>query len=297
LKEASIRRPFGFIGVSACALLAIFVWSYWPTLCDLVAVWADDPDYSHGFLVIPLAIGFLWLRRDRIPAGEIRPSFWGLTLIAAAAALRVAGTTLYLKPMEGWSILLWAAGAAWLLGGSRLLWYCLPSIAFLFFMVPLPYRVSHWLSLPLQRTATVISSWMLQCLGQPALAEGNTILLGDQLLEVERACSGLRIFFGVMALAFAYVIATRRSWWEKALLLASAAPIALAANSIRIVSTGLLYKYVSAEASSQFSHDFAGWVMIPLAALMFAFLLWFLGRLLPPAQLVDVRELVARNRA
>ena len=109
----------------------------------------------------------------------------------------------------------WVGGPVAILGSS---------IAFLFFMVPLPYRMSHWLSGPLQRAATLISCWVLQSLGQPALAEGNTILLGEHHLEVEEACSGLRIFMGILAIAFAYIIATRRRWWEQLLILASAFP-------------------------------------------------------------------------
>ena len=103
------------------------------------------------------------------------------------------------------------------------MWWSLPSIAFLWFMVPLPFRVERWLSLPLQGAATKLSCWILQALGQPALAEGHVILLGDNRLEVEQACSGLRIFVGIVALAFAYAILMRRQWWEKALLLLSAA--------------------------------------------------------------------------
>jgi len=55
----------------------------------------------------------------------------------------------------------------------------------------------------------------LQFLGQPAIAEGNVIYLGDNVLEIAQACSGLRIFIGIGALAYAYVVIVRRTWWEK----------------------------------------------------------------------------------
>ena len=69
--------------------------------------------------------------------------------------------------------------------------------------------------------------------------------MGEHPLEVEQACSGLRIFIGIGALAFAYVVIVRRAWWEKAVLLLSVVPIALIANATRVVATGLLYQYVS----------------------------------------------------
>ena len=209
---------------------ATFLWAYATTLQAIVAAWGSNPDYTHGYLVVPLAFYFLWLRREDHPRVSLRPSWIGLALIAAALVCRAAGVRFFVKPIEGWSILVWVAGAVALLGGWPLLRFSAPSIAFLFFMVPLPYRMSHWLSGPLQRAATLISCWVLQTLGQPALAEGNTILLGEHHLEVEEACSGLRIFMGILAIAFAYVIATRRRWWEQLVILASAFPVALIAE-------------------------------------------------------------------
>jgi len=276
---------------------SLFVWSYWPTLERLVAAWSREPDYSHGFFVVPLAGLLLWLDRDRFPAGRLGASWLGLLLLAVSLGMRLVAARVYLEALDGWSILPWVAGAVLLLGGPALLRWSLPSIAFLFFMVPLPFRLEQTLSVPLQQIATKTSCFALQCLGQPALAEGTTILLDEQQLEVEQACSGLRIFVGILALAFAYVVATRRPLGDKLLLLASAIPIALAANAIRIVITALLYRHVSGEAARRFSHDLAGWFMVPLAALLFALVLAYLSRALREVRPVDVGELLRRERA
>jgi len=274
-----------------------FAWAYWPTIVNLVKVWNREADYSHGFFVVPLAVFFLWARRDRFPGFSGKLAWGGgLLLIGLSIVVRTLGAWIYLDSVDGWSMMFWVAGAVWLLGGWRVLWWALPSIAFLWFMVPLPYRVERWLSLPLQRVATNASCWVLQCLKQPALAEGNTILLGEHHLEVEQACSGLRIFVGVVALAFAYVIIVRRPWWEKLVLLGSVVPIALIANSTRIISTGLLYQLVSGGAAQKFSHDVAGWVMIPFAAGLFAAVLWYLGKLTREVELLDVGTVVQRER-
>jgi len=284
-------RPKWFI-CSGAVLSVLFVWAWWPTLLELVQAWEREPDYSHGFFVGPLALFFLWLRRDRFPSGKIHPSCLGLLLIAASLVVRSLAGLWYMGGLDGWAILIWAAGAVCVLGGLRLLFWCLPSIAFLFFMVPLPHRIEHAMSYPLQQVAAKISGWLLQCLAQPALVEGNTILLGDQRLEVAAACSGLRIFIGILALACAYIIAVRRPWWEKVILLASAVPVALTANALRIVGTGLLYQHASASMAKSFSHDLAGWAMIPVAAALFAMILWYLGRLFREVEVSDVSRLV-----
>jgi exosortase len=145
--------------------------------------------------------------------------------------------------------------------------------------------------------ATSASGWILQCLGQPALAEGNVILLGDLRMEVEQACSGLRIFVGIIALAFVYVIMVRRAWWEKALLLASIVPVALVANVTRIVVTCLLIQRIDGAGAHELIHQYAGYVMIPYAALLFALVLWYLGALVRTGEVADAGETVRRQLA
>ncbi len=320
-KKTAAAGANGFLVIGVAVLAAAFFWAYWPTLVGLVKVWDSEPDYSHGFFVAPLAIWFLWARRDRFPhkaatvgraseggatdgrgfigatndCGFAWAILAGLGLIAFSAAVRAFGAHYYLEPIDGWSILPWVGGVVLLLAGWRVFSWSLPSIAFLWFMVPLPYRVENGLSLPLQGAATKLSCWTLQALGQPALAEAHVIFLGDHRLEVEQACSGLRIFMGIVALAFAFAVLSRHSWWEKSLLLLSALPIALVTNSVRIVATGLLYQYASSEAAKKFSHDAAGWVMIVVAAGLFGLVLWYLSRLVEEVEVVGVRDVIRRE--
>ncbi|HAY82579.1 MAG TPA: exosortase [Planctomycetaceae bacterium] len=280
----------------AAALLGVtFIWAYWPTFGRLIGDWNREPDYSHGFLVPPLALFFLYARRDRFPGLTPAVGWFGLLLIAGSVAMRFFGTLAFVDAIDSWSMILWIAGAAWMLGGYRFALWTAPSIAFLFFMVPLPFRAETMLSGPLQTAATKISCFMLQFIGQPAISEGRTILLGDHQLEVEQACSGLRIFVGICALAFSAVVLMRRTWWEKTLFLLSTLPIALLANSLRIVATGLLFQHASGEAARKFSHDFSGWVMIPVAAAMFWLFAWYLHKLFPKLQQVRLQSVATED--
>lgn len=274
--------------LAAAGILGVFLFAYFPTLLELVDTWERLPDYSHGYLVVPLALVFLWLRRETAP--DCRPGFYwgGLILLAASVALRVVGRALYLAPVDGWSIVVWVAGATWLLFGRQMLWWALPSIVFLFFMVRLPFRMEDWLSVPLQRIATKLSCFALQLLGLPALYEGNVIFLGDQRLFVEEACSGMRIFIGILALAFAYLVLVRRTWWERLLLLAAVLPVAIVANVTRIVVTALLYQWVSTDVGHKFAHDWAGFATIPLAAALFGLVLWYISKLFPHVERIGV---------
>ncbi|QGJ71824.1 Eight transmembrane protein EpsH [Planctomycetales bacterium 10988] len=287
-----VARISAFLG-----LLGLFAWAYWPTFLDLVHTWETEEDYAHGYLVAPLTCLFLWMRRDRFPGWGNPQILAAVSLVTVALILRLGGSLFYMESLEGWSIPIWIAGAVLLLGGGSFWSWCLPAIGFLFFMVPLPFRAEQMLSFPLQRFAARLSAWALQCMGQPALAEGNTLWLGDQQLEVEQACSGLRILMGIFAIAYAYLILTRRNWWERGLLILTILPITLIANSTRIVVTGLLFQSITDEATKDWAHDMVGWAVLPLAAAMFALVLSYLSMLMREEEVVSVGELVRSRSA
>lgn len=283
-KSGSERRDAGLhsaVLVSCVAMIAAIVWAYWPTLSNMVHAWESQPDYSHGYLVIPLALFFLWTRRGSLARDEMSPSWWGALFLLTVMAVRVLAGRYYLIPLDGWTLPLTIAGAVWLLCGVKTLRWSAPAIAFLWFMVPIPYSAERWLSVPLQSVATKLSTMALVMLGQPAIAEGNVILLGSHTLFVEEACSGMRIFIGIFALAFAFALFSRWSWWQKGIVLLSVLPVAIVANVTRIVVTGLLHQLVSSDAGQKFSHDVAGFVMIPFAALIFWMVLIFVDKLFP----------------
>jgi exosortase len=271
------------------ALIGVFVFR--DVLIYLWNIWGSEPDYSHGYLVVPFAIFFLYMMRSNFPG--FRPFAWsGLVLILLSVVVRFVGDVAYIEPLAGWAMVMWIAGAVWCLCGWPAFRWAAPVLIFLCFMLPWPYRMERALSVPLQRSATVASTWTLQTFGEPAISKGNNIRIGDNDFAVKDACSGLRIFESILAIAYVYLIFVRRSWWERAFLVASVLPVALLANITRVVVTCLLHTHFSETLSEQFSHDIAGYVMIPYAAALFAFVLWYIQALLPELEQLDVRSSV-----
>jgi exosortase len=250
-------------------LLAAILFSYWPTISWMVNSWIQEPDYSHGFLVIPLA----WLilqYRPEFPGVSPKLSFGAVSLFALAVLMRVFAYLNYAEFLDAWSMLPMIGGIVWLLLGRKAFLWSLPPLLFLLFMMPLPYRAESLLSWKLQGVATALSTTVLRVLGQPAVSEGHTIWVGGEQLFVERACSGLRIFVGVFALAFFWAAISNRSWLDRIVIIASALPLAIFANSVRITVMALLLPYCESDHAHHLVHDFTGLAMIPFAF----FLLW-----------------------
>jgi exosortase len=187
-------------------------------------------------------LALLWIRRDRGTALKSSPNWWGLPLVALGLGLRYVGASIYFDWLEAVSLLPVLAGFALLLGGTSGWRWCWPSIAFLFFMVPLPYSLEQALREPLRRIGTHAGTYVLQTLGFAAISEGNVIVIEDTRVGVEEACSGLRMLMIFFALSTAVALLSKRVLWERVLIVLSAVPIALVANITRISATAILHR-------------------------------------------------------
>jgi exosortase len=250
--------------VAGLGLLGLcFAWSYWPTLKGMAERWSSDSQYSHGFLVPVFAAVILWHRRDLRPR-KLMPSWWGLAVLMLALGTRLASAYWYFDPLDSFSVVPAVAGLCLLLGGWGALQWAWPAIAFLGFMLPLPFHVEVALAQPLRRLATVASTYCLQTLGYPAFSEGNIILIDDVRMGVADACNGLGMLMTFFALATAVAIVSQRPLVDKLVIVVSAVPIAVMVNVVRITATGVFHCELGA-AAGQWLHDWAGWVMMPLA--------------------------------
>jgi len=268
---------------ASVALLLVggcLLWSLWPALAAMADRWSSDPRYAHGYLVPIFSLALLWMRRARLDGVKPSKSTWGLAFVGLGAAVQLVGGYFRIGTIEGLALLPYLGGLALLLGGWRILEWAWPSIGFLAFMIPLPWRVENALGPPLQFIATTASTYLLQTLGLMAFAEGYVIHLNEARIGVVEACSGLSMLITFVALSTAAALIVKRPLLDKIVLVASSIPVALLANIARITVTGILHDRVGGHAASTFYHDLAGWLMIPFALILYWFEIWILSRLL-----------------
>jgi exosortase len=259
------RRIEISLPVAATLLAVVLLWSYWPTLRAVTERWAHDPQYTHAFFVPFFAGLVLWSRRGRWADDAPRPSWWGIPILALACLLHLMGGYWYFEWLNALSLLPAVAGLVVLFAGPPGWRWAWPAIFFLAFALPIPYQLEVSLAHPLQRIATVCSTYCLQTLGVPALAEGNIILIGDRQLGVAEACSGLGMLVTFFALTTAVALMIRRPLADRAVIVLSAVPIGVLANVFRITATGLLLPVAGHEVANTIYHDLAGWLMMPFA--------------------------------
>lgn len=285
--------------LSVLVLVAITLWSYWPVIADLVGAWQTNDDYSAGQLV-PLVVAFLvWRERNRLKQCTLTPCWGaGIALLILAQTSRICGFLSFRSSPERYALLLSIAGLLLMVAGRqvfrRLLWVLL----FLFLMVPLPGRVDNLISVPLRRMATTGAVFVLEAFGIRVSQQGNVVVLnGNMPLAVVEACSGLRMLtaFVIVAAFIAYMV--KRAKWQKAVLLASSIPVAVIGNVIRIVATAILMLYVSSEVADKFFHDFAGYVMMPVAVMLLFAEIWLMDRIILPEPTTEKAKAVSRAKS
>jgi exosortase len=285
---------------AAGALLAVCgTWAYWSVLLKLWDIWSTEPDYSHGFLVPIFTAALIYMNLDRAPKFRPAPSIVGLGLLFFAGLMLIAGDLLFVDSLLGWSLVLWIMGSFWTLAGWGWMKWAAKYLAFLIFMVPIPFRLETALSGPLQRVATNVSTFQLTSLTLPAIAEGNTIYVDDIHLNVVEACSGLRMCMSITAMAFAFILLYRRPIWYRVALLSALAPIAILANSTRITTNGLLLYFRPENATETYNHmahDWSGYAMIPMAAALFFLVIYYLDHLFVQVDAVKVRDPISSRR-
>lgn len=231
----------------------------------LIQQWADDDDYTHGFLIVPLALYFVWERRSQLLQVPPRPSPLGAAFLAGGLLTLVVGNVGADLFLQRFSLILVLAGLVWLILGRGSLSALLFPIAFLIFMVPLPAIVMNAIAFPLQLFAAQTATFCMQVAGVPVLREGNVIQLANTTLEVVEACSGIRSLQALLALGAVYGYFTQKAVWKRWALLFLSIPIAIAANAFRVAGTGFLAHFIGAEAAQGFYHSFAGWIVFAVA--------------------------------
>jgi len=267
--------------IGALALVVLF---YRDTIAALIEVWNLDPNYSHGFMV-PVAsaifAGQAWLNhgpplRRQVPRLAV---IKGLAEIALGLLLHVVGWLVANLFVDVLSLICVLRGLLLMLGGSEANKEYGFSALFLIFMAPLPAVWYQPIAIAMQQLVSWISTGFLDLCGVPVYREGYLIQLPGFTMEVGEACSGLRQMTAVLALAVALGHLAKKGTaytWTLALL---SLPIAIFANSVRVLGTGLILIWFGPKWAEGVYHTLEGMVIVGLAAVLVVATAWALGKM------------------
>lgn len=278
-QEAAAKQSWAItvLWLMTAAVTAVYA----PVLFFMVKHWQAVPDYSHGFIVAPLAVYFAWQRGPILRRLSPVPSWWGVVpLVLSSLTLGIGRLGVELMNMRV-SYVLALHGLVLLFAGTRIYKTLAFPLGFLFLMVPLPQSLVNVVAFPLQLIAAKAAALALYWLGIPALLEGNIIHLANTQLFVEEACSGLRSLMALMTLGVIFAYFFRKTWAERTVIVASAIPIAILVNAFRVGLTGVLTHYYGKEAAGGWIHQTEGLFTFAIAFVLLLTEAWLLEKWWP----------------
>src|SRR5258707_556642 len=142
------------ISLATVLIVAGFAVLYWNVIGALVMAWWTDGNYSHGFLIPPIAAYFIWERRQKFLAIPSQPSSLGLVVVLGSLVvllLGLLGSELFLTRISLLGALV--GTLLFLFGWGRLKVLAFP-LAFLLLMIPIPGIIFGQIAFPLQLLAS-----------------------------------------------------------------------------------------------------------------------------------------------
>ena len=230
------------------------------TLADLAVDWWNEPAYSQGMLIPPLAVYIAWLRRSTTFAHPVSPDSRALALVAFACLTFLLGKLAAEFFLMRISFVFLLAGLTWTFWGLNRFRSLMFPFLLLATMVPFPVIFYNALSTPLQLFASDVSAQLAQALGVSVYRDGNIIQLANTTLGVAEACSGLNSLSAliVAGLLVGHLLCSRVI--SQIAVVVLAIPTAIGVNIVRVTGTAVLADYNPAFAMG-FYHSFSGWLV------------------------------------
>lgn len=261
--------------VQALLLAVVLLAHYWYVIKGMADIWANNGDWSHGYIIPLFSLYYLYMRRDRMPRG-LNPHSGPAQ--AAGAAIIVVAFALYLFATFGHpadypkrlSLVASIMGVVLMTCGwpmARWSWF---AVAFLIFAVPLPQHLYVQMTMPLRFIAAHVSSALLNLIPEmEAQPRGALVEYLYQArpgtLDIEQACSGIRLMMTMMALGVAMAFVSERPVWQRLTMILACVPIAIFCNIVRVTTTGFFVVLGKEELARGVWHTMLGLGMLFIA--------------------------------
>ena len=245
-------QSFGAVAAVLVVLLAIFA----PTTASMVQTWYRSETFTHGFLVIPAVLWFVWMRRDDLARIPGRPMPWALVPTTAAGLVWLLGElSSSLAPSQLAVVAMVPCVLAALFGWRWVKALAFP-LAFLFFAVPFgEFLVPTLIEWTADFTVAAVAAS-----GVPVYREANSFVIPSGRWSVVEACSGIRYLIASVMLGSLYAWIMYRSPRKRAAFIAAAILVPLVANWLRAYGIVMLGHLSNNRIATGVDHLIYGWI-------------------------------------
>ena len=248
------RLPWLALAVSVAGALALYI----PVIAGMAADWIEFPSLSHGFAVPLISAYLLWNKRRLLAEAPVEGSLTGLPVVVLALGMLVLGSLGSESFIARLSLPIALLGVVLFLMGGQVTRHAWIAIAYLAFMIPLPYLTLKAITYQSRLFDAGLTATALGWMGVPVLRDGVMLQLPNMTLEVADECSSVPAIAALLALGAAYAQLQARPTWIRVVLTLAAAPLGLLSNIVRLIVTSLGAYYLGPIALNNVIHKFNG---------------------------------------
>ena len=229
---------------------------------------AAGGDFSHGWLMPVFSIYAIWHYRVDLKNAEKSTDYRGCLLLAISLLLHIAAYRAQQPRISLIAMVGVIMAIPFSFYGSQVAKLLLFPCGYLLLAFTSYFLVS--LTFKLRLLSTTLSVVILNGFGISAIRNGTAIFSPTGLfgLEVADPCSGLRSLVTITAIAAPYAWMTQKKLFFKWGLFLCSLPIAVMANSLRIVTIAMFAMVWGQDNALKIYHDYSGYILFFFAVLM-----------------------------
>ena len=208
---------------------------------ELRGEWEVNPQYNYGYVVPLLGIMLIWRRWQERPSASSGSSAL-VGFVAFSLLLFLLPLRLILEANPEWRLAYWAHGFLILLlsgcllhraGGWNWVKFFAPPLAFMLVAIPWPMELEQAVTQNLMRFVAGLTVEVAGWLGIPAIQHGNLIEVGNGVVGINEACSGVRSLQSALMLSLFLGEMHLFSAWRRIVLVGLSLVCVLFANLAR----------------------------------------------------------------
>ncbi|HEX4926458.1 MAG TPA: exosortase A [Burkholderiales bacterium] len=245
------------------ASIALILALYWRTVESMVAIWYRSETFAHGFLIVPIVLGLVWMKRRELARLVPAPEFRGLALVAAAGAVWLVAAAGEAQVVQQYAMTAMIPLAVLTVAGKRVARTLAFPLAFLFFAVP----VGEALVPPLMDWTAAFTVTALQMTGIPVLREGLFFVIPSGHWSVVEGCSGLRYLIASVTVGALYAYLTYRKPSKRVIFTLLSIVVPIVANGFRAFGIVMIAHLSNMKLALGIDHFIYGWVWFGIVIL------------------------------
>jgi exosortase len=253
--------------LAAAVLAALGVLVTFDAWHEIYLYATHDEEASHIFIVLPVALWLIWVRRMRFRHCRPSGTIVGPLMVAFGWWLGSYGFNNQRTIFYHLGSLLVVLGCIFSVLGKNVLFRFFPAVAVLVFIVPVPGQIRQSIAMPLEAWTARIAQTLLDIMGVQTEVSGNLLSINGTAVTIAEACNGMRMVFPLFLIAYAFSFGLPLRQGVRFLILLASPITAIVCNVLRTLPIIWLYGYSNREIAHSF-HDYSGWLMLPIAFLL-----------------------------